>query len=62
MQEIGVSEAASILRVSPGRIRQMLIGGELKGRKLGGHVWLIRKDEAEKVRERRKKDALARYD
>lgn len=61
VQEIGVNEAASILRVSGARVRQMLISGELTGRKLGGHVWLIRRDAVERLRDQRKKDALAKY-
>lgn len=38
---LSVSEAAEILGVSGGRIRQLLLAGILKGHKLGEKQWAI---------------------
>jgi len=38
---LSVSEAAEILGVSGGRVRQLLIAGLLKGHKLGEKQWAI---------------------
>jgi len=38
---LSVSEAAKILGITGGRIRQLLINGDLKGHKLGEKQWAI---------------------
>ena len=40
-QFLSVSEAAEILGISGGRVRQLLLAGLLKGHKLGERQWAI---------------------
>jgi hypothetical protein len=43
---IGVSEAARIICVTPGRVRQLLRAKELTGEKLSELQWMIEKESA----------------
>lgn len=43
---IGVSEAARIICVTPGRVRQLLRAKELTGEKLSELQWMIEKQSA----------------
>lgn len=52
---LNVHEAAEVIGVTVGRVRQMLLnktgnGARLKGIKANGRAWLIPKKEAEKMR------------
>lgn len=42
--EIGTTEAARRLKITPGRVRQLIAEGWLSARKVGDH-WLINPDE-----------------
>ncbi len=42
-----VKQAAAILRVTPGRVRQLLLGGKLRGVKFG-RDWQIDKADVER--------------
>lgn len=44
-----VTECARIAGLTTGRIRQLLLSGELPGEKLGTTVWMIERAEAEKL-------------
>ena len=50
---LNVREAASKIGVTPGRVRQMLIANEIKGRLVNPRAWLISVEEVERVRRRR---------
>jgi excisionase family DNA binding protein len=50
---LSVQEAADVLGVTDGRIRQMLLEGSLVGQKLGRHVWAIPGVEVERAKGRR---------
>ena len=50
-------EAAIELRLTDGRIRQMLRAGELRGQKLGRRLWAIPASEIERVRRERNQDS-----
>jgi excisionase family DNA binding protein len=50
---LNVDEAAAVVGCTPGRIRQMLGDGTLKGIKANGRAWLVPKKEAEKLRDHR---------
>lgn len=43
-----VVEAADIIGISTGRVRQLLLRGELKGQKLGQHQWAIPQREVDR--------------
>jgi len=47
-RELTTKEAASLAGVSDAHIRRLLIAGKLKGRKLGGWVWLVPRREVER--------------
>lgn len=44
------SEAAEVIGCSDAHVRHMCLNGELPGRKTG-HMWLIRRRDAEKIRD-----------
>ena len=48
-------EAGDELGLTDGRIRQMLLAGEIVGEKLGERVWAIPAKEVERVRRQREK-------
>jgi hypothetical protein len=49
-EEIGTGEAATILRVTEQRVRQLAASGELPGRKGPRDVWLFRREEVRRFR------------
>lgn len=46
---VSVQEAAEIIGCTVGRVRQMLIGGILKGEKLNARAWAVDRKNAEKI-------------
>jgi hypothetical protein len=46
---LNVREAAAILKLSEGRIRQMLTRDQLAGEKLSARAWAIHRDEVARV-------------
>jgi excisionase family DNA binding protein len=50
---LNVGEAAAVIGVTTGRVRQMLAKGTLRGVKANGRAWLVPKKEAEKLRDNR---------
>ncbi len=50
---LNVGEAAVVIGVTTGRVRQMLLDGTLKGIKANRRAWLVPKKEAEKLRDNR---------
>ena len=46
-----VAEAATELGVTEGRIRQLLLSGEMRGHKFGRTVWMIPESEVAKFRD-----------
>lgn len=51
---VNVSEAATLLGCTVGRIRQRLIAKELKGVKANARAWLIPREEIDREIRRRK--------
>lgn len=47
---IGVTEAAQIIGVTDGRVRQLLRSGDLRGQKVTDKAWIIPVDEVERFR------------
>ena len=45
---IDVNEAARIIGVTVGRVRQLLIAEELDGCKLNARAWLVKRSDAER--------------
>lgn len=45
---MSVNEAATMLALTVGRIRQLLISGELSGKKLNEKAWVIERREIER--------------
>jgi hypothetical protein len=45
---IGVKEAASIIGCTAGRVRQLLLAGQLRGRKVTDTSWVLVKQDAER--------------
>ena len=50
---MSTQEAAGSLGVTDGRVRQMLIAGELAGQKLGQRSWAIPSAEVDRIKKRR---------
>lgn len=50
---MSVDEAAAVIHVTPGRVRQMLRSGLLKGEKIHAMAWAIDKDVVAKAAENR---------
>lgn len=48
---VNVQEAAEIIGCTDGRVRQLLQVGEIDGIKANRRAWLIRRSEAERVRD-----------
>lgn len=46
---IAVNQAAKLIGVTVGRIRQMLLSGELEGFKPNERAWLIPRKEVERI-------------
>ena len=46
-----VAEAAAELGMTEGRIRQLLLSGEMRGQKFGRTVWMIPESEVDKFRD-----------
>lgn len=46
---VSVPEAADILGCTGGRVRQMLIAGELEGQKLNERAWAVDRKSVEKM-------------
>lgn len=44
------TEAAAFIGCSDGRVRQLIRDGEIDAEKAGPRMWLISKDEAEKIK------------
>jgi len=47
---MSVTDAAAVIRRTPGRIRQMLIAGEIDGYKVHERCWLIKSKEVMRVK------------
>lgn len=45
---LSVNEAANLLDLTTGRIRQLLLSGELSGKKLNEKAWVIDRRDVEK--------------
>jgi excisionase family DNA binding protein len=54
---LSTEEAAEVLGLTDGRIRQMLRAGELIGVKLGRRSWAIPSSEIDRVKRRRAEDS-----
>lgn len=54
-QFVTLSEAAEMVSLTTGRLRQMLRAGEISGQKAGPRLWLIPRREAEKLAKARNK-------
>ena len=52
---VNTNEAADIIGVTTGRVRQMLIDGSLAGMRANQRAWLVRRDDAEAARGRESK-------
>lgn len=48
---VTVTQAAKIVGVTPGRIRQMLANGAMHGEKFDGRMWVVPVSEAERLRD-----------
>ena len=48
---LNVDEAAKRIGVTPGRVRQWLRSGELKGIKANQRAWLVHSSDADKMKE-----------
>jgi excisionase family DNA binding protein len=46
---LNVEEAAVLIGVTTGRVRQMLRDGEMKGRKANERAWMVEKKEVDRV-------------
>ncbi len=51
---LSVTETAADLGLTVGRIRQLLLAGEMDGHKLGKKLWAIPRSEVEKQKRLRK--------
>ncbi len=49
---VNTNEAAEIIGVTTGRVRQMLIDGTLDGVRANRRAWLVRRDDAEAAKDR----------
>jgi excisionase family DNA binding protein len=45
---LSVNEAAELIGCTDGRVRQLLIDGQLKGQKLHARAWVVDRDSADK--------------
>ena len=54
-QFVTLREAAEMVNLTTGRLRQMLRAGELTGQKAGPRLWIIPRREAEKLAKSRNK-------
>jgi excisionase family DNA binding protein len=52
---MSVDEAAVVIQVTPGRVRQMLRAKVLPGKKLHGMAWLIDKKDVQRLADNRPK-------
>lgn len=52
---VSTAEAAEILGVSDGRIRQLLLAGRIVGRKANERGWLIARTEVNRFKKERQK-------
>jgi len=57
---LNVQEAADTIGCTTGRVRQMLITGEMRGIKANGRAWLITKAEVAKIANTRHKTGRPR--
>jgi len=48
---LSVREAARSIGVTPGRIRQLIVEGKIKGRRVGPRFWLIPESELKPFKE-----------
>ena len=53
---LNAREAAHALGVTDARVRQLLLTGELSGRKATRSVWIVHRDEVERLRKRRERN------
>lgn len=53
-QFLSVSEAAALLGITDGRVRQLLGEGEIEGQKLGEKNWAIHIDEVDRHKKERR--------
>ena len=51
-QLLSTEDVAEILKLTTGRIRQLLIAGELRGKRVSG-VWVIKRRELERYQRQR---------
>ena len=54
-QFLALKDAAELVGLTTGRLRQMLRAGELVGEKLAPRLWVIPRHEVEKLAKSRKK-------
>jgi len=47
---VSVQEAADLIGITDGRVRQLLRSGELRGHKVNERAWIIPMDEVERFR------------
>ena len=52
-QLLSTEDVAEILKLTTGRIRQLLIAGELRGKRVSG-VWVIKRSELERYQRQRR--------
>jgi excisionase family DNA binding protein len=57
---LNVEEAAVLIKVTTGRVRQMLRGGEMKGRKANKRAWMIERQEVDRLAAEEKKTGRPR--
>lgn len=50
---LSVEEAAAVLDLTEGRIRQLLRATEMRGQKLGRYAWAIPRSEVERLKSSR---------
>ncbi len=55
-----VATAATIIGCTDGRVRQLLLAGELRGKKINDRAWLVEIRDAERVRDIEPKGGMPR--
>ena len=50
---LSVQETAVVLGLTDGRIRQLLLAGDIAGQKIGKHAWAISSDEVDRLKKAR---------
>lgn len=57
---LNVEEAAEVIGVTTGRVRQMLRDGEMRGKKANERAWMVDKSEVDRVAAEEKKTGRPR--